>query len=68
MTNWTDFIKEWAAKHNLSYGCAMSDPALRTAYYKKFPKKESKKSLKKDLAKRLSKASFVDADGNEVSF
>jgi len=68
MTNWTDFIKEWASKHNISYGCAMSKPEMKEAYYKKYPKKQGKKALQKDLGKRLSKATFVDADGNEVSF
>ena len=56
MTIWTDFIKEWASKNNLSYGCAMSDPALRVAYYKKYPKRLT--FLKEQKAKQAKKDTF----------
>jgi hypothetical protein len=32
MTRWTEFIKEYAKEHNLSYGCALSDPKCVEAY------------------------------------
>jgi len=40
---WIDFVKTWAKKYNLSYGCALSNPQLKTDY-KKF--KENKLLLK----------------------
>lgn len=43
MTVWTDFIKQWAQKHNVSYGCAMSNPDMKAAYYKAYPKTTGKK-------------------------
>ena len=36
MSIWTDFIKEYAKKHHITYGCALSQykNGLKTAYYK----------------------------------
>tara|TARA_R110002167_G_scaffold365806_1_gene591484 strand:+ start:182 stop:1669 length:1488 start_codon:yes stop_codon:yes gene_type:complete len=36
MTIWTDFVKTYAKKHHITYGCAMSQykEGLKTAYYK----------------------------------
>jgi hypothetical protein len=55
MTVWTDFIKTWAAQHNVSYGCAMSDPKLGAAYRQKYPKPAPKMNFKKALKKGLPK-------------
>ena len=43
MTQWTDFVKEYAGKNNISYGCALSDKKVSEAYREKYPKKETKK-------------------------
>ena len=45
MTNWTDFVKSFAKKKNLSYGCALSDPDCSAGYRAKYgnPKKVSQK-------------------------
>ena len=72
MTSWTDFVKAFAAKKGISYGCALSDPAVSAGYAAtkppKAPKKAkaptktkapTKKALKADLAKLLSVPSFV---------
>jgi len=50
MTKWTEHVKEYAKKNNISYGCAMSDPKMKEAYYKKHPKlsNEDKKQKKKE--------------------
>ena len=53
MTQWTEFIKDFAKKNNVSYGCAMTDPKLREEYYKKYPKK-TKEDVKKEDAKKAS--------------
>lgn len=56
MTKWTEFIKEYAKKNNISYGCAMSDPKMKEAYYKKHPKlssEDKKKKKKEDEEKSL---------------
>lgn len=29
---WVDFVKKFAAKKGISYGCAMSDPACKAGY------------------------------------
>mgnify|MGYP003137953608 CR=1 FL=1 len=47
MTRWTDFVKEYAQKNNISYGCALSDPEMKKQYYEKFPKK-SKEQIRKE--------------------
>jgi len=47
MTNqWITFIKQWANSHQMSYGCALSDPEMKAEYHKRFPKKLTKKSVK----------------------
>lgn len=32
MSKWTDFVKQYAQKNNLSYGCALSDPNCSAEY------------------------------------
>jgi hypothetical protein len=62
---WVDYVKQFAAKKGISYGCALSDPEVKAGYAAskpaKMPKapKKSKKALQKDLAKMLSVPSFV---------
>jgi hypothetical protein len=63
---WIQHIKDFAAKNNLSYGCAMSDPQCKATYVS--VKKPTKTALKKQLASALSKPSFVGADGSEATF
>jgi hypothetical protein len=46
MTRWTDFVKEYSNKNNITYGCALSNPEMREQYYKKFPK-QSKETIRK---------------------
>ena len=33
---WTNFVREWADKHSISYGCALSKPEMREAYKAKY--------------------------------
>ena len=41
---WIDFIKDYAKKNNLSYSCAMSQPAAKQEYQEKYKNKtESEK-------------------------
>lgn len=54
MTIWTDFVKEYAKKNNMSYGCALSDKTMKEEYYKKYPRK-SKEELKKEETEKLIK-------------
>jgi uncharacterized protein YchJ len=37
------FVKDWALKHNMSYMCAATKPALKTAYRKKYPSNQTAK-------------------------
>jgi hypothetical protein len=44
---WIEFVKEFAAKNNITYGCALTKPELKTEYRSKYPKEEkAKKSVK----------------------
>ena len=40
------FVKDWAVKHNMSYMCAATKPALKTAYRKKYPSKQTARGNK----------------------
>ena len=57
MTAWTDFVKKFAAAKGISYGCALSDPAVSSGYAAtKSPKKApAPKSYKAMLKKGLPK-------------
>mgnify|MGYP003121569642 CR=1 FL=1 len=58
MTRWTDFVKEYAKKNNITYGCALTNPEMKEQYYKKFPKKskeEDKKQKKAEEEERQKK-------------
>jgi PII-like signaling protein len=52
MTIWTDFVKVWAAEHKVSYGCALSDPKIKTDYRMKHPEKPKTKKAAKALAEK----------------
>jgi len=58
MTSWTDFIKAFAAKKGISYGCALSDPEASAGYKATKPPAKAKapKSYKAMLKKGLPKA------------
>jgi len=45
MTRWTDFVREYAEKHNIGYGCAMEKGA--NAYHEKYGTKPKPKSPEK---------------------
>lgn len=69
MNKWTTFVKEWAAKNNLSYGCAMTKPECKDEYRKANPKpiKITKKRQKRFLkAKDVSYESLEEAIPTEV--
>jgi hypothetical protein len=40
---WIEFVKSWAKKMNVSYGCALSNPQLKLAYRKAYPTKVTTK-------------------------
>jgi len=46
MTAWTEHIKSFAKEHNMSYGCALSNPACSASYREKRPQKLNKKEKK----------------------
>jgi hypothetical protein len=43
---WTDFVKDFARRNDLTYGCAMSKPECKAEYKKKYPKPLTKKQQK----------------------
>ena len=62
-SKWIEHIKAFAAKNNLSYGCALSDPQCRATYTPvKKPatqKKEEKQKQKKDFVSQEEKDAFI---------
>ena len=40
---WVLFVKKWAAKKGMSYGCALSQPQLKTDYRKAYPTKQQER-------------------------
>jgi len=61
MTRWTEFIKEYAEKHNIGYGCAMEKGA--NAYHEKYGTKPKPKSPEK--FKKMIKQANTVADNLE---
>jgi hypothetical protein len=47
---WTNFVKMWSAKNNISYMCALSNPRLKKDYntYKLSQSKEGRKQIQKE--------------------
>jgi hypothetical protein len=35
-SRWIEFIKDWASKNGISYGCALSNPTMVAEYHKKY--------------------------------
>ena len=46
VNRWVEFIRKWSKDNDVSYGCALTMPQLKTDYYKEFPKKLTKKQRK----------------------
>jgi hypothetical protein len=44
---WNDFVREFASKHNTTYGCAISMPECKAEYKAKYPKPVKEKKAKK---------------------
>ena len=45
--NWVSFVKDYASKNNLSYGCAMTKPECKSQYKEKYGNRK-KLSTKKE--------------------
>jgi hypothetical protein len=60
MTNWTDFVKFFAKANNLTYGCALSDPACSAGYRKKYGNKKSLGKERKTLVPVLLETTAED--------
>jgi hypothetical protein len=56
MTRWTEFVREYADKHNIGYGCAMEKAA--NAYHEKYGTKPKPKSPEK-FKKMIKQANSV---------
>ena len=48
MTAWTDFVRDFAKRNNLTYGCALSDPNCSAEYKAKKPTKGAKTKKEKN--------------------
>ena len=70
-TRWTEFVKDWASKRNLTYGCALSKPECSADYKKKYPKpltkKQQKEQAKKDTFREaVERGEMEDEDINRA--
>ena len=63
MTIWTDYVREWAAKKNLSYGCAISNPAIKLDY-KRFKEQNKPPTKKQGKAESKERGSMGANDVN----
>ena len=58
MTAWNDFVKAFARKHNITYGCALTDPRCSVEYQKSQGRKDTeatrrkKTKIEKDIVKK----------------
>lgn len=53
MSDWINFVREYASKKKVNYGEALKDPACRQAYHKKKGKTETLKVEKPRLKSAL---------------
>lgn len=60
MSKWTEFVKDFARRHNLSYGCALSDKRCSQEY-----KQYKSGTLNADEKKKNSKKSKTPAEISE---
>jgi len=51
MTRWTEHVKSFAKEHDLSYGCAMTNPLCKSSYHQQYPKAVKSKEPKEPKAK-----------------
>ena len=58
---WIEFVKDYASKHKLSYGCAISKPECKIAYRKKYPTAEQQK-----FREAVERGSMEDEDKNVI--
>ena len=63
MTIWTDYVREWAAKKNLSYGCAISKPEIKLDY-KRFKEQNKPPTKKQGKAESKERGSMGSNDVN----
>lgn len=49
MTRWTDHVKAFAAKKNIAYGCALSDPDVKKGYVPVGDKKRKPEKLEQAM-------------------
>lgn len=53
---WTMFVREWASKNNMSYGCAMTKQECKDAYKKENPTPSKSTNRRKKIAKEEKKS------------
>ena len=64
MSKWIDFVKEFAAKNNLTYGCALSDPRCSALYREA----KGETPVAKATAKATAKAKVVALFQNDRDY
>lgn len=64
MSVWTDFVKDFARRNSVSYGCALSMPECSIEYRKKHPKPVPKKKQKELFKEAVERGSMEDQDIN----
>jgi hypothetical protein len=59
---WTEFVRDFANRNNLTYGCAMSKPECKSQYHKKYPKPLTKKQQKEREGQETQMMSEADVN------
>jgi hypothetical protein len=59
---WTEFVREFANRNDLTYGCAMSKPECKAQYAKKYPKPLTKKKQKEREGQENIRMTFEDVN------
>ncbi len=60
---WIEFVKSWAQKKGMSYGCALSDPQLKIDYRKSYPTKQQEKA---NESRETEMMGMEDEDADEI--
>ena len=63
---WTNFVKDWASENNMAYGCALSKPEMKIAYYKKYPKSKNTKQVIPIEYEKLEEASPSEEQAKKI--
>lgn len=68
-SRWIEFVKDWASKNGISYGCALSNSTMVAEYHKKYntPKHQERERSRDTFRESVERGSMENEDINRVS-